>query len=385
MLSRRTLQKVVAAALLSSPAASHAQEARPEIRIGVTVALTGPAAALGIPIKNSVALMPETMGGVPVKYIVLDDAADPTTATTNVRRLISEDKVDVLFGSSNTPPTMAVANVAMEVGIPHFGMGPIPILPGREKWTVIMPQPVALMAKALFDHMAANKVKTVGMIGFADSWGDLWLKSFKDIAEPMGLKLVAEERYARADTSVAAQSLKILAAAPDAVLVAGSGTGAALPQIALRERGYGGPLYHTHGAASKDFIRIAGKSAEGVIMASGPVMSPETQPDSSLTKVPGLAYVAAYEAKYGQDTRTQFGAHLNDAVKLMERIVPVALKDAKPGTAEFREALRAALLTEREIATSQGVYNITEKDRYGVDERARILLTVKDGNFTLIK
>ena len=385
MISRRPLIAVIAGAIALGAVPAAAQDARPEIRIGVTVALTGPAAALGIPIKNTVALMPETIGGAPVKFIVLDDAGDPTTATTNTRRFVSEDKVDVIFGSSNTPPTLAVANVAMEVGIPHFGMGPIPILPGREKWTVIMPQPVGLMAKALFDHMAAHKVKTVGMIGFADSWGDLWLKSFKDIAEPMGLKLVAEERYARADTSVAAQALKLVTAAPDAVLVAGSGTGAALPQVELRERGYAGLLYQTHGAASKDFIRIAGKAAEGVIMASGPVMSPETQPDSALTKAPGLAYVTAYEAKYGKDSRTQFGAHLNDAVKVMERIAPVALKTAKPGTQAFREALREALIAEKEIAASQGVYSFTATDRYGVDGRAAVLLTVTKGNFELIR
>ncbi len=387
MVTRRTFNGLAAAALVAALSAqAMAQDgARNEIRIGVTAALTGPAAALGIPIKNSVALMPETMGGVPVKYIVLDDAADPTTAITNARRLISEDKVDVLFGSSNTPATLAVANVAKEVGIPQFGMGPIPIQPGVEKWTVVMPQPVDLMAKALFDHMATQKVKTIGFIGFADSWGDLWVNAFKKIAEPMGLKMVAEERYGRADTSVAAQTLKLIAAAPDAVLVGGSGTGAALPQLALRDSGYTGLIYQTHGAASRDFIRVAGKSAEGVIMASGPVMSPETQPDSALTKAPGLVYVNAYEAKYGKDSRTQFGAHLFDAVKVMERIVPVALKKAKPGTQEFREALREALLSEREIAASQGVFNFTATNRYGVDDRARVLLTVKNGNYEVIK
>ena len=371
----------LAAAVMAATATADAQE----IKIGVTVALTGPAAALGIPIKNSLTLVPDTIAGIPVKYTLLDDAADPTTATTNARRFVSEDKVDAIFGSSNTPPTLAVSAIAQEAGVPHFGMGPIPILPGREKWTVIMPQPVSLMAKALFDHMVANKVQTVGMIGFADSWGDLWVKSFNDIAVPMGLKLIAEERYARADTSVAGQALKLLAAKPDAVLVAGSGTGAALPQVALKERGYTGLIYQTHGAVTKDFIRIAGAGAEGVIMASGPVMVAEGQPDSALTKAPGVAYVTAYEAKFGKDTRTQFGAHLWDAVKIMERIVPVALKSAKPGTPEFREALRLALLSEKEIAASQGVFNFTEKDRYGVDDRARILLTVKAGNFELIK
>ena len=375
----------VAAVAIFTAAAAQATVQAQEIKIGVSVALTGPAAALGIPIKNSLALMPDTIGGVPVKYTLLDDAGDPTNATTNARRFVSEDKVDAIFGSSNTPPTLAISAVAAEGNVPQFGMGPIPILPGREKWTVIMPQPVGLMAKALFDHMKAHGVKSVGVIGFSDSWGDLWVKAFKDIAEPMGLQMVADERYARADTSVAGQTLKLIAAKPDAVLVAGSGTGAALPQVALKERGFSGLIYQTHGAVTKDFIRIAGAAAEGVIMASGPVMSPETQPDSSPTKAPGLAYVKAYEAKYGADTRTQFGAHLNDAVKIMERIVPVALKTAKPGTQEFREALRLALLSEKDIAASQGIYNFTEKDRYGVDARARILLTVKNGNFELIK
>ena len=365
-----------------APAAGAAAQAQ-DLKIGISIALTGPAAALGIPIKNTLPLQPETIGGVPVKFVLLDDAGDPTNATTNARRFVSEDKVDAIFGSCVTPATLAISAVAAEASVPQIGMGPIPILPGREKWTVVMPQPVPLMAKALFDHMKAHNVKSVGMIGFSDSWGDLWVKAFKDIAEPMGLTLAGDERYGRADTSVAGQVLKLIAGKPDAVLVAGSGTGAALPQVALKERGFGGLIYQTHGAASKDFIRIAGASAEGVIMASGPVMSPETQPPTSLTKAPGMAYVTAYEAKYGKDTRTQFGAHLNDAVLILQRIVPVAVKTAKPGTQEFREALRLALLSERDIATSQGVYNFTEKDRYGVDDRARILLTIKNGDYVL--
>jgi branched-chain amino acid transport system substrate-binding protein len=372
---------LAAAFALEAPAGADAQE----LKIGVSVALTGPAAALGGPIKNMMLAMPDTIAGTPVKYVLLDDAADPTTATTNARRFVSEDKVDAIFGSSNTPAVQAIAVVANEVGVPHFGMGPIAITPANEKWTVIMPQPVGLMAKALFDHMKANKVVNVGIIGFADSWGDLWVKAFKDIAEPMGLKMVADERYARADTSVAGQALKLVAAKPDAVLVAGSGTGAALPQVALKERGFTGPIYQTHGAVTKDFIRIGGAAAEGVIMASGPAIVPEGQADTALTKAPGLAYVKTYEDKYGKDTRTQFAAHFFDAVKIMERIVPVALKSAKPGTPEFHEALRKALLSEKDIAASQGVYNFTEKDRYGVDERARVLLTVKAGNFEVIK
>ena len=368
---------VAALALPGSPAFAQTNE----ITIGITVTTTGPAAALGIPERNALDFVPREIGGVPLKVIVLDDGGDPTTATTNARRFVTESKADIIMGSSTTPPTVAVSTVANEAGIPHFGLAPFPINEARAKWSVAMPQPIPIMGKVLYEHMKAHGIKTVGYIGYSDSYGDLWMNDFKTQGIPMGLKLATEERFARPDTSVAGQVLKLVAANPDAVLIGASGTAAALPQTTLRERGYKGLIYQTHGAASMDFIRIAGAAAEGVIMASGPVMSPESQPDSALTKKPGLALNTAYEAKYGVNSRSQFAGHSYDAFEVLKRIVPVALKTAKPGTPEFREALRVALMSEKEIAASQGVYNFTEKDRYGLDDRSRIILTVKDGKY----
>jgi branched-chain amino acid transport system substrate-binding protein len=356
-----------------------------EITIGITIVTTGPSAALGIPERNALDFVPKEIAGVPLKLIVLDDAGDPTTATTNARRFVTESKADIIMGSSNTPATIAVSNVANEAGIPHIGLAPFPITPERMKWSVTMPQPIPIMGKVLYEHMKAHNVKTVGYIGYSDSYGDLWFNDFKSQGTPMGLTLADEERFARTDTSVTGQVLKLLAANPDAILIGASGTAAGLPQTDLRERGYKGLIYQTHGAASMDFIRIAGKAAEGVLMASGPVMDPEDQPDSALTKKPGMALVTAYEAKYGPHSRSQFAGHSYDAFLVLQRIIPTALKTAKPGTPEFREAIRQALLTERDIAASQGVYNFTEKDRYGLDDRSRILLTVKDGKYVLAK
>jgi branched-chain amino acid transport system substrate-binding protein len=368
-------------ALQGSPALAQANE----IVIGITVVTTGPAAALGIPERNSLEFVAKEIGGVPLKVIVLDDGGDPTAATTNARRFVTESKADIIMGSSTTPPTIAVSTVANEAGIPHFGLAPFPINEARMKWSVAMPQPIPIMGKVLYEHMKAHAIKTVGYIGYSDSYGDLWANDFKAQAVPMGMSLVDEERFARTDTSVTGQVLKLVAANPDAILVGASGTAAGLPQTALRERGYKGLIYQTHGAASMDFIRIAGAAAEGVLMASGPVMDPEDQPDSALTKKPGLALNKAYEAKYGPNSRSQFAGHSYDAFLILERVIPVALKKAKPGTPEFREAIREALLTERDIAASQGVYNFTEKDRYGLDDRSRILLTVKDGKYVLAK
>jgi branched-chain amino acid transport system substrate-binding protein len=372
------LSAAVAAALALPALAASAQTN--EITIGISISTTGPAAALGIPERNALEFVPKEIG-VPLKVIVLDDGGDPTNATTNARRFVTETKADIIMGSSTTPPTIAVSNVANEAGIPHIGLAPFPVTPERAKWSVVMPQPVPIMGKVLYEHMKAHNIKTVGYIGYSDSYGDLWVNDFKTQGVPMGMTLVDEERFARPDTSVAGQVLKLVAANPDAVLIGASGTAAGLPQTALRERGYKGLIYQTHGAASMDFIRIAGPAAEGVIMAAGPVMNPEGQPDSAPTKKPGLALNTAYEAKYGPSSRSQFAGHSYDAFEVLKRVIPTALKTAKPGTPEFREAIRQAFLSEREIAASQGVYNWTEKDRSGLDDRSRILLTVKDGKY----
>lgn len=381
-ITRRALMGVAFAVGLTGGLAQ-AQQAT--VKIGVSISTTGQGAALGIPEKNTLELVAKEIGGAKIEVIQLDDAGDPTNATTNARRLATEDKVDILIGSAVTPATIAVSGVAFESAIPHFALSPLPFQPGREKWTFVLPQPVPLMAKGLWENMKAKGVKTVGVIGFSDSWGDLWVKEFKASAEPMGLTMVADERYARADTSVAGQVLKLVAARPDAVLVGASGTAAALPVIGLRERGYQGPIYQTHGAVTRDFMRIAGKSAEGVIFTSGPVVAAKGQDDSSPTKAPGVAYTDAYEAKFGPGTVTQFGAHMYDAFEVLKRVIPVALKTAKPGTQEFREALRVALESEKDLAASQAVYNWSATNHYGVDDRGRILITVKNGDWVVVK
>ena len=381
-MTRLTLTAAAFAAALMSSAA-FAQTA--DITIGISISTTGPAAALGIPERNALEFVPKEIGGVPLKVIVLDDGGDPTAATTNARRFVTESKADIIMGSSTTPPTVAVSTVANEAGIPHFALAPMPVNEARAKWTVVMPQPVPVMGKVIYENMKAKGVKTVGYIGYSDSYGDLWFNDLKTQTGPMGMTIATEERYARPDTSVAGQVLKLVAANPDAILVGASGTAAALPQSALRERGYKGPIYQTHGAASMDFIRIAGPAAEGVLMASGPVMDPEGQDDKALTKKPGMTLNTAYEGKYGANSRSQFAGHSYDAFEVLKRVVPVALKAGKPGTAEFREGIRQALMSEKDIAASQAVYNFTEKDRYGVDERSRILLTVKNGRYVAVK
>jgi branched-chain amino acid transport system substrate-binding protein len=365
--------------------AASSQAAMADITVGVILSQTGPLSSLGIPQANSLAMWPDKIAGEKVKLVIFDDASDSAAAIKNTRRLIAENNVDVLLGSSGVPQAIAMAEVAAESKVPQLAFAPVELPAFKIAWTYNLPQPVTLMADALVTRMKNDKIKTVGFLGFSESYGEAWLNSFKPKAEAAGIAVAGVERYAPPDTTVSAQVLKIMSANPDAVLVVGAGTAAALPHITLRERGFKGPIYQTHGAASKDLIRVGGKSVEGAIMPAGPMMVPELLDDGNPVKKLGLEYVSAYEKKHGLDSRTQFGAHAFDALQVLQRVIPVALKKAKPGTPEFRLALKNALETEKEIAVSHGVLNYSAANHAGFDQRGYVMLGVANGKWKLLK
>ncbi len=356
-----------------------------DITVGVSVSATGPAASLGIPEKNTFVLLPQTIAGEKVKWVVLDDATDTTTAVKNARKFVFEDKADVLIAASATPTSMAILEVAYETKTPQIAMAPLPPAGDKAPWVFTTPQNFGLMATAIAEHMAAHGVKTIGFIGYADPYGELWLKAMQGAADAKGLKLTVVERYQRNDTSVTGQVLKIMAANPDAVLIAGSGTPAVLPQATLVERGYKGKYYQTHGIANRDFLRVGGKNVEGTIFPVGPMLLAEQLPDSHPSKKPSLEYIKLYEGAHGPNSRSTFGAHAYDAYLLLTRAVPEAMKKAKPGTPEFRVALRDALESVKELPATHGVFSMSPTNHNGFDARAAVMATVSNGDWKLLK
>lgn len=377
------IKKLVLAQALAAMLATGAAWA--DITIGVSVSATGPAASLGIPEKNTFALLPPTVGGEKVRYIVLDDATDPSTAVKNARKFTGEDKVDAIIGSTVTPASMAILEVAFETKTPQIAMAPLPPAGDKAPWIFTTPQNFTQMAIAIADHMAANNVKTIGFIGYADPYGQLWLKAMQGAADAKGIKLVLAESYQRNDTSVTGQVLKLVAANPDAILIAGSGTPAVLPQATLVERGYKGKYYQTHGIANRDFLRVGGKNVEGTIFPVGPMLLAEQLPDSNPSKKPALEYIKVYEGVHGANSRSTFGGHGWDAYLLLNRAVPVALKKAKPGTVEFRVALRDALEGIKELPGVHGVFNMSPTNHNGFDGRAAIMATIENGDWKILK
>ena len=364
--------------------------AHADINVGVVVSATGPAASLGIPEKNTIALLPKTIAGEKINYIVLDDASDTTQAVKDIRKLTSEDNVDVVLGSSVSPNSLAMIDVAAETGTPMISMAASSriVEPVDEKrhWVFKTPQNDAQMSTAIAQHMTNNGVKTVGFIGFADAYGEGWYQQFANVAEASKLKIVANERFNRTDTSVTGQVLKLISAKPDAILIAGSGTPAALPEKALKERGYTGKIYQTHGVANNDFLRICGKDCEGTFLPAGPVLVAEQLPDSNPVKKTALEYINKYEAAYGKGSVSTFGAHAWDAGNtLLAAAIPEALKTAKPGTKEFRAALRDALENLKEVPGAHGIFSMSKTDHLGLDQRARVMVQIHNGTWKLVK
>jgi branched-chain amino acid transport system substrate-binding protein len=359
--------------------------ANAQVKVGVTISSTGPAASLGIPEKNTVALLPKEIAGQKIEYIVLDDASDTTTAVTNTRKLISEDKVDVIIGSTTTPNTLAMLPVLGEGKTPALSLASsnriIEPMDANRAWMFKTPQTDTMMATAIAEDMSNHNVKTVAFIGFADALGEAFYTEVNKFAEVHHIQMVDKETFTSRDPSVTAQVLKIVAAAPDAVVIGASGTPAATPVKALIERGYKGRIYHNHGVASPDFLRVCAKDCNGTFLPTGPVMVASQLPDSNPVKHSALDFVHRYEAMYGAGSVAAFASYTWDCGLLLQRAIPVALAKAKPGTPEFRAALRDALEATRNLATTNGVVNMSPTDHLGLDQRARVMVEIEDAHW----
>ncbi len=355
--------------------------ARDEIRVGVTGTFTGPAASIGIPYQQAARLFPNEIGGRQVEWVVLDDGGDPNAAVRNARRFTEDLEVDAILGSTSPPGSMAIFDVAIESGTPQLSLAPVGIPDDRRTWLFSVPQPVPVMVSAVVEHMVANSIARVAYIGFTDSWGDQNYNALLQEAERAGIEVLTNERYNRTDTSVTAQTLRMLGSNPDAVFIGASGTPAVLPNIELRDRGFTGQIYNSHGSISPFVLRAGGAAMEGSVAPTGPIVVTEDLPDDYPTRQPALDFLTIYEGEYGPDSRNPFAGYAWDAMLILSAAIPAALEMSEPGTPEFREALRAQIESGREVAGTHAIYKYTENDHFGVDERSRVLVIVNGGRY----
>nr|MBL8456665.1 ABC transporter substrate-binding protein [Zoogloeaceae bacterium] len=359
-----------------------------QVKVGVVVSSTGPTALVGIPQKNTVPLLPTRVGDLTIEYINLDDASDPTASVTAVKKLLSESNIDALIGPSGSPNAMGVIQFIAEAGVPMLapvGTAAV-VLPmnDQKKWVFKTTQNDDIIAEALVEHMVKAGVKTLGLIGTADPYGENWFQVMTKLAAAQDIKIAAAEKFQRSDNSVTGQALKLISARPDAVLIAAPGGPSVLPHTTLAGMNYKGQIYQTHGAALPDFLRLGGAQVENTILAASLMLVLDEIPDDNPSKAVAADYIAAYEKLHGAKPAT-FGANVYDAGLLLQAAIPAAAAKGEPGTPAFRAALRDALEKTTELVGTQGVYNMTPQDHSGFDERGREMITVKNGTWTLLK
>jgi branched-chain amino acid transport system substrate-binding protein len=358
-----------------------------QVKVGVIVSATGPASSLGVPERNALSLAPKEIGGQTVEYVVLDDATDPTAARRHIERLTTDERVDLVIGSSTSPSSLAMVEVAGRTQTPMISLGAsraiIYPMDEAKKWVFKTPYNDATTAAATVDHMVATGVKRVATISVNDAYGEGWVREFRPLAEKAGIEIVASELYGAKDTSVTAQVLKVIAANPDAVLITASGTPGALPQTALAERNYKGKVYQTTGVVNADFVRVGGRAVEGVLIAANPLTVAAQLPDGHPAKEAGLKFTQQFDAAFGQGSTSAFAGYAWDAVMIAQAAIPEALKTAKPGTPEFRTALRNAIEGLDGVATTAGPVTMSADDHNGYAPDAPIMITVKDGKFVI--
>jgi branched-chain amino acid transport system substrate-binding protein len=374
---RKTL---LAAAALAASAAALA-----DVNVGVVLSLTGPGSGLGIPMQNQIKLWPQSIAGEKLNVIILDDASDPGKGVSDAKRLISEDKADIIIGSCLTPVAAAMAPVTAEAKVVQLAGSPVGVPPGQDQWLFRLPQSNDVMAHAMVQHMKKLGVKTVGFLGYTDAYGEQWLNAFTKEGEKNGIKIIATERFARTDTSVTPQALKLVSANPDAMLVVASGSGAAMPEKAIVERGFKGKIYQTHAAATPDLMRIGGKDVEGTYVVSGPAFVGDSLPDSHPSKKVATDFVQQYDKAYGAGSRSQFAGHSYDALIVLQKVIPVALKKAKPGTPEFRQAIKDGMEGMGRTVFAHGVMNWSAQDHWGYTPETGVMLKVEGGKFVVEK
>ena len=382
---RAMIQTLKRAALVSALGASLSSAAlAADLKVGLSVSLSGPNSSLGVPYvkgMQAAAAYKSEVNGRKIQFIVLDDGSDPTTAGRNARKLVEEEKVDVLMGTSGVPAAIAMAQVARDAKVPMIGLTPIQLDPAENPWVVTVAQPTQLMIDAVVERMKKDGVKTVGYIGFSDAWGDLVYNALVKAAPDAGIKVLSNERYARTDASVTGQVLKLLAMRPDAVMTGGAGTPGALPFLAMTERGFKGGMYGQHGLINPDFVRVVGAAGQDALMPTGPVIVAEQLPNEHPTKKISMSFRSVFQKVHNAPTSDAFSAYSFDGWLVF--LDAAARTKGEPGTPEFRVTLRDAITSTKELVGTHGVYNFKPGQLYGVDERARVIVKLDKGQWKL--
>jgi branched-chain amino acid transport system substrate-binding protein len=371
-----------AAALLAAAAAAQAQA---PIRIGTFLAVTGPAAFLGDPEQKTLELYVEKLnaaGGVlgrQLQLIAYDSAGDAEKARTFAKRLIEQDKVDLIVGGSTTGETMAVVPLIEQAGMPFISLaGAVVIVEPVKKWVFKTPHSDRQACQRIFVDMKARGTTKIALISGAGGFDKSMRAQCMQVAKAHGIEIVADESYGAGDTDMTAQLSKIKnTLGVQAVLNAGFGQGPAIVTKNYKQLSIGAPLYQSHGVASKQYIQLAGGAAEGVRLPAAALLVAEALPDSDPQKKVVLGYKRDYESRYKSDVST-FGGHAYDGLM-------IAVEALKKAGGTDKAKVRDAIESVRGFMGTAGAFNYSPTDHVGLDVAGFRMLEIRNGDWTLAR
>jgi branched-chain amino acid transport system substrate-binding protein len=378
----RTLFAFVLAALLAVPGTAAAQDV---YKIGAIFSITGPGSSLGIPERDTAAMLETEInarGGIkgpdgkarPVKIVIYDDASDETKAVLAAKKLIDEDKVIAIVGTTLSGTSLAILDTVQKAEVPLVSCAAAAkiVEPAAErKWVFKTPQSDALIVGALVDHLKAKGLTRVGWLNVDYAFGQLGWLAFEKAAQKAGLTIVANEKFGQKDVDITAQLTRVKVANPQAVIVWSIPPSASIATKNFADLGLKMPLFQSHGVGNKRYIDLAGPGANGVVFPAGKLLVAEHLADQDPQKPVLLAYAKDFEAKFGP--RNTFGGHAWDAVKLVAAAIEKAGAD--------RARVRAALEQTKNFVGITGVFDFSPTDHNGLDLRAVTMIQIMDGQW----
>ncbi len=353
-------------------------------KIGALFSITGPTSFIGEPERNTLVMLIEELnkaGGInghPVEAVIYDTEGDETNTVKKATKLIIQDKVLAIIGPSRTGTTLAVIPFVERYRVPLISCAAgIKIVEPVKPWVFKTAQSDRLAVKKIYTYCQKHGLKKVAIITVSNGFGQSGREELKRLAKPFGIIIVADELYGPKDVDMTPQLTRIRAQNPQAVICWGTNPGPAIVAKNMRQLGMKQQLFMSHGVASKRFIALAGKAAEGIILPAGKILVADQLPDNDPQKPILLQYIAKYKARYGEEPST-FGGHAYDAFTLLKK----ALEEVGADRAKIREALEHM----RGIVGIHGIFNMSPKDHNGLAEKeAFVLVQIRDGDWHLLE
>ncbi|MBI1922521.1 MAG: ABC transporter substrate-binding protein [Geobacter sp.] len=375
----RTVFSVFLGILLTAAGAFAAEP----IKIGALFAVTGPAAFLGEPERNTAQMVVDEInkgGGIKgrkLELVVYDTQGDSTKAVQAATRLIKEDNVVAIIGPSTTGDSMAVIPVVEKAKIPMVSCAAgMKITDPVKKWVFKTAQNDTLAVEKIYEHLKKRKVSRVAILTVSDSFGSSGREQLKAQAAKFGIQILVDDTYGPKDTDMTSQLTKVRGTQAEALICWGTNPGPAVIARNAKQLGLKMPLYMSHGVSSKKFIELAGDAAEGIMIPSGRVIVADLLPKSDKQKKSLMAFVKDYQNHYRKEG-DHFGGHAWDAVML--------LKGAIEKGGATPDGIRNQLEKTRNFAGIGGIFNYSPADHAGLTKDAFVLVEIKKGDWVLVK